>query len=183
MYVCICYMCCNIYMWYMCELCVYFTIYMIDTIYHHVYYEMITRIILVSIHLHIQSQIFFLVMRVFKIYSLRNFQRDHAVLLTMVTMLNITPPGFIYRMCVCMLVAQSVQLFVTPWTVACQAPQSMECSRQEYWSELPFPFPEGLPYPEIELVSPTLQTDYLLLSHQGSTIFCIAGCLYFLNPY
>ena len=30
-----------------------------------------------------------------------------------------------------------VQLFVTPWTVACQAPLSMEFSRQEYWSGLP----------------------------------------------
>ena len=33
----------------------------------------------------------------------------------------------------------SVQLFVTPWTVAHQAPPSMEFSRQEYWSGLPFP--------------------------------------------
>ena len=32
----------------------------------------------------------------------------------------------------------SVQLFVTPWTVAHQAPPSMEFSRQEYWSGLPF---------------------------------------------
>ena len=34
-----------------------------------------------------------------------------------------------------------VQLFVTPWTVAYQASQSMEFSRQEYWSRLPFPSP------------------------------------------
>ena len=33
-----------------------------------------------------------------------------------------------------------VQLFATPWTVACQAPLSMGFSRQEYWSGLPFPF-------------------------------------------
>jgi len=31
------------------------------------------------------------------------------------------------------------RLFATPWTVACQVPLSMEFSRQEYWSELPFP--------------------------------------------
>ena len=31
-----------------------------------------------------------------------------------------------------------VQLFATPWTVAYQAPPSMEFSRQEYWSALPF---------------------------------------------
>ena len=35
-----------------------------------------------------------------------------------------------------------VRLFGTPWTVAYQAPPSMEFSRQEYWSGLPFPSPE-----------------------------------------
>ena len=35
-----------------------------------------------------------------------------------------------------------VQLFKTPGTVAHQAPPSMGFSRQEYWSGLPFPFPE-----------------------------------------
>ena len=38
----------------------------------------------------------------------------------------------------------------TPWTVAHQAPLSMEFSRQEYWSELPFPTPGVLPDPGIE---------------------------------
>ena len=38
-----------------------------------------------------------------------------------------------------------VRLFVTPWTVAYQAPQSMGFSRQEYWSRLPFPSPGDLP--------------------------------------
>ena len=36
----------------------------------------------------------------------------------------------------------SVQLFATPWTVACQAPLPMRFSRQEYWSGLPFPSPK-----------------------------------------
>ena len=54
-----------------------------------------------------------------------------------------------------------VQLFVTPWTVAHQAPPSMEFSRQEYWSGLPFPSPEDLPNPGIEPGSPTLQADAL----------------------
>ena len=31
------------------------------------------------------------------------------------------------------------QLFATPWTIACQAPLSMEFSMQEYWTGLPFP--------------------------------------------
>ena len=49
-----------------------------------------------------------------------------------------------------------VQLFVTPWTVAHQAPPSMEFSRQEHWSGLPFPSPGDLPDPGIEPRSPTL---------------------------
>ena len=40
-----------------------------------------------------------------------------------------------------------VQLFVTPQTVACQVPLSMGFSRQEYWSELPFPFSRGSSQP------------------------------------
>ena len=51
-----------------------------------------------------------------------------------------------------------VLLFATPWTVAYQAPQSMEFSRQE----LPFPSPGNLPNPGIEPGSPELQADTLL---------------------
>ena len=54
-----------------------------------------------------------------------------------------------------------VRLFVTPWTVACQAPLSMGFSRQEYWSGLPFPSPEDLPNPGIKPGSPALQADAL----------------------
>ena len=39
--------------------------------------------------------------------------------------------------------------FATLWTVAHQVPLSMEFSRQEYWSGLPFPSPENLPNPDI----------------------------------
>ena len=46
-----------------------------------------------------------------------------------------------------------VQLFVTPWTVACQTPLSVEFSRQEYWKRLPFPTPGDFSHPEIELES------------------------------
>ena len=42
-----------------------------------------------------------------------------------------------------------VQLFVTTWTVACQASLSMGFSRQEYWSGLPCPPPRVLPNPGI----------------------------------
>ena len=54
-----------------------------------------------------------------------------------------------------------VQLSENPWTVAYQAPPSMEFSRQEYWSELPFPSLGDLPDPGIEPGSPALQADAL----------------------
>ena len=54
-----------------------------------------------------------------------------------------------------------VRLFVIPWTVAYKAPLSMEFSRQEYWSGLPFPSPGDLLDPGIEPKSPTLQADSL----------------------
>ena len=56
-----------------------------------------------------------------------------------------------------------VRLFVTPWTVAHQAPLSMECSRQECWSGLPFPPSRDLPNPGIRpksLVSPALASGF-----------------------
>ena len=55
----------------------------------------------------------------------------------------------------------SVQLFVTPWTVAYQASPSMGFSRQEYQSGLPFPSPGDLPDPGIKPGSPELQADAL----------------------
>ena len=55
----------------------------------------------------------------------------------------------------------SVRLFATPWTVAYKSPLSMEFSRQEYWSGLPFPSPGDLPDPGIKPMSPALQADAL----------------------
>ena len=54
-----------------------------------------------------------------------------------------------------------VRLFVTPWTVAHQAPLSMGFSRQEYWSGVPFPSPGDRPDPRIKPRSPALQADAL----------------------
>ena len=48
-----------------------------------------------------------------------------------------------------------------PMTVAHEAPLSMEFSRQEYWSELPFSSPGDLPDPGIEPESAALQADFL----------------------
>ena len=59
-----------------------------------------------------------------------------------------------------------VRFFGTPWTVAYQAPPSMEFSRQEYWSGLPVPSPEDLSNPGIKPVSPALKADSLLTELQ-----------------
>ena len=58
-------------------------------------------------------------------------------------------------------------MFAKPWTIACQAPLSMEFSRQKYWSELLFPSQRDLPNPGVKSGSPALQVDCLQLSHQG----------------
>ena len=57
---------------------------------------------------------------------------------------------------------------VTLWTVAHQAPPTMGFSRQEYWSGLPFPSPQGLSNPGIEPWSPAWQADSLPFELQGS---------------
>ena len=54
------------------------------------------------------------------------------------------------------------------WTVACQAPLSMEFFRQEYWSGLPYLPPGDFPDPGIKPGSPALLAHSLLLSHEGN---------------
>ena len=65
--------------------------------------------------------------------------------------------------------------FVTPWTVAHQAPLSMKFFRQEYWSGLPFPSPGALPNPGVEptsLVSPALAGRFFTtLPSEKPTVF------------
>ena len=70
----------------------------------------------------------------------------------------VTVPGLSFCTCHIILISKiSVSVScsgkldsVTPWIVARQAPVSMGFPRQEYWSELPFPFPGDLPDPGIE---------------------------------
>ena len=63
------------------------------------------------------------------------------------------------------------------WTVAHQAPLSLEFSRQEYWSGLPLPIPGYLPDSEIKPGSPALPTDSLPLSHlRSSAERCVLSC-------
>ena len=64
--------------------------------------------------------------------------------------------------------ASRVRLFMTPWTVARQAPPSMGFSSQEYWSELPFPSPGDLLDPGIKSRSPSLQADSLTSALPGT---------------
>ena len=51
--------------------------------------------------------------------------------------------------------------FVTPWTIALQAPLSMGFSGQEYWSRLPFPSSGDLADPGIKPAFPALAGGFL----------------------
>jgi len=61
--------------------------------------------------------------------------------------------------------------FVTPWTVAHQAPLSMGFPRQEHWSGLPFPSSTDLPNPRIELVSLVLAGGFFTNEPPGKPIY------------
>ena len=76
---------------------------------------------------------------------------------------------FIYDMKKEALITQSCPILCNPWTVAHQAPLSMEFSRQEYWSGLPFPSPGDLRDPEIKPGSP----DSLPFEPSGKVLFMI----------
>ena len=70
-------------------------------------------------------------------------------------------------------------LFMTPWTMAGQAPLSMGFPRQEYWSGLPFPPSEGLPHPGPEpasLRSPALARGFLPLAPPGVEYSVQSSC-------
>ena len=70
-----------------------------------------------------------------------------------------------------------IQLFVTPRTVTHQAPLSMEFSRQEYWSGLPFPPPGDLPKSGIKppsLVSPVLASRFFTTAPHGKPKYDIS---------
>ena len=58
--------------------------------------------------------------------------------------------------------------FATPWTVAHQVPLSMEFSRQEYWSRLPFPYSRGSFRPRDQPMSPALADGFFTTCHLRS---------------
>ena len=68
-----------------------------------------------------------------------------------------------------------------PWTVAHQAPPSLEFSMQEYWSELLFPYPGDLSDPGIKTGSPTLQADSLPSEPPGKHKPWIMGSKYLIT--
>ena len=80
-----------------------------------------------------------------------------------------------------------VRLFATPWTVTCQAPLSVEFSRQEYWSELPFPtlgndpgIKLGLiesPDPGVKLASPALAGRFSTTVPPGKPRKMLSQCV------
>ena len=84
-----------------------------------------------------------------------------------------SPSQIYFTLCV------HVWLFVTSWTVAHQAPLSMEFSRQEYWSGLPFLSPGDLPSPGIEppsLASPALASRFFTTSAISSKFNLTSPC-------
>ena len=98
--------------------------------------------------------------------------------------------AYMCLLCACMCMLSHfihVQLFATPWTVACQAPISMEFSRQEYWSGLPCPpFSRGSSQPRDRTcisTSPALEAGFLTISATWEGIYthihtcvCIYTC-------
>ena len=60
--------------------------------------------------------------------------------------------------------------FATPWTIAHQAPLSMEFSRQKYWSGLSFPSLGDLSDPEIKPKSPARAGRFFTMTYQGSPL-------------
>ena len=87
-----------------------------------------------------------------------------------------------------------VQLCVTPWTVACQAPLSMGFPRQEYWSGLPFPSPGVFFFPRLNSYLLHWKVDFFFFTtelYQGNPctyigyfnffLFCLKGS--FLQPF
>ena len=63
-----------------------------------------------------------------------------------------------------------VQLLVTAWTIAHQAPPFMEFSRQEYWSGLSFSSPGDLPNPGIEPAPPALAGRFFTIVPSGKSL-------------
>ena len=97
-----------------------------------------------------------------------NHQQGIIIILGVIDVMSVTLCVCVC-VCVCVCMLSPVWLFGTPWTIVYQAALSLEFSRQEYWSGLPFPTPGDLSDPGLEsLVSPALSVDSVSLCHLGS---------------
>ena len=81
-----------------------------------------------------------------------------------VLQMSVSIPGFCVPAC---LVPQACLTLCDPMDWGCQTPQSMGFPRQEYWSGLPFPFPEDIPDPGVKPGPPALQADSFPSEHPG----------------
>ena len=89
--------------------------------------------------------------------------------------------------CACMLSSfNHVELFVTPWTVACQTPLSRGFFRQEYWRGLLCPPPGKLPDPGIEprsLMSPVLSGGFFTASTSWESPYLVDFCSFLMEGH
>ena len=81
----------------------------------------------------------------------------------------------VHVFCMCAQSLSHVQLFVTSWTVACEAPLSMTYFQREYWTGLPFPPLGDLPNPGIKPVSPALAGRFFTTSATWEAQLMIAA--------
>ena len=85
----------------------------------------------------------------------------------------------VYILCMCVCALCHAPLFVTPWTVAHQAPLPMGISTQEYWSGLPCPPPEDLPHLGLEprsFASPALLVGFFITRTTWEAL-----CIYYIH--
>ena len=82
------------------------------------------------------------------------------------------------------LVTQSCPTLANPWTVACQAPLSMDFSRQEYWGGLPLPFAGDLPNPGVKFhIVGRFFTTWTSISFHDPTFISETENLFFLYNF
>ena len=82
---------------------------------------------------------------------------------------QVSHPCFLGPMRMCSVMSDSLW---TPWTVACQVPLSMEFSRQEYWSRLPFHIPWDLSIPGIKPMSLAVAGGFLTINAIWEALSC-----------
>ena len=89
-------------------------------------------------------------------------------------------PQCLGHVSVCAYWLSHVQVFATPWAVACQAPLSVEFSRKRYWSGWPFPSSGELPDPENEPCVSCIgrQILYHCTTWKTHSTWCRHSCTY-----